>query len=95
MLSYYLALADISRDCHAKNIAWQSAEPYEFYTPAAIERVDRILARAAQLLDEVSWAGAGPAWKTRWPCGSLQTAGGSLLQRLGLSAHLLTRCQSA
>ena len=54
MLSYYLALADISRDCHAKNIAWQSAEPYEFYTPAAIERVDRILARAAQLLDEVS-----------------------------------------
>lgn len=54
MLSYYLALADISRDCHAKNIAWQSAEPYEFYTPAAIERVDRILAHAAQLLDEVS-----------------------------------------
>ena len=54
MLSYYLTLADISRDCHAKNIAWQSAEPYEFYTPAAIERVDRILARAAQLLDEVS-----------------------------------------
>lgn len=54
MLSYYLALADISRDCHAKNIAWQSAEPYEFYTPAAIERVDRILAGARELLGEVS-----------------------------------------
>ena len=49
MLSYYLALADISRSCTAKNIAWQSAEPYEFYTPEAMERVDRIIGQAKAL----------------------------------------------
>ena len=43
MLSYYLALADTGRKCYAKNIAWQSAEPYEFYTPEAIERVSNTL----------------------------------------------------
>ena len=43
MLSYYLALADTGRKCYAKNIAWQSAEPYEFYTPEAIERIGNTL----------------------------------------------------
>lgn len=54
MLSYYLTLADIGRECKAKNIAWQSAEPYEFYTPEAIKRVDRVIAQAAAMLDDVS-----------------------------------------
>lgn len=59
MLSYYLALVDIGRNCHAKNIAWQSAEPYEFYTDEAIVRIDRILSNIESVKDLVSpeaWA---------------------------------------
>lgn len=54
MLSYYLALADISKSCYAKNIAWQSAEPYEFYTPEHIERIDRIIRQIQSILAEVN-----------------------------------------
>lgn len=54
MLAYYLALVDVGRKCTAKNIAWQCAEPYEFYTPDAIERVDLTWEHIEDFKDRIS-----------------------------------------
>ena len=54
LFSYYSGLADINSNCHAKGIAWHMPEPYELYTPEAIDRIDRILAGAEELLPLLS-----------------------------------------
>ncbi len=54
MFAYYSCLADINGDCHAKGIAWHMPEPYEFYTPDAIRRVDRTVSMGKALLSDVS-----------------------------------------
>lgn len=54
MFAYYTCLADINESCHAKAIAWHMPEPYEFYTPEAIERVDRVVALGKALFSQVS-----------------------------------------
>lgn len=56
MFSYYMSLADINEQCHAKAIAWHMPEPYEFYTPQAIARVDRIVKSGNEIIDKVSEA---------------------------------------
>ncbi len=54
MFSYYMSLADINEQCHAKAIAWHMPEPYEIYTPKAIDRVDRIVQAGKSILGQVS-----------------------------------------
>ena len=54
LFSYYSGLVDINSNCHAKGIAWHMPEPYELYTPEAIDRIDRILAGAEELLPLLS-----------------------------------------
>ncbi|MDD2361636.1 MAG: DUF4838 domain-containing protein [Oscillospiraceae bacterium] len=54
MFSYYSCLADINESCDAKAIAWHMPEPYEFYTPEAISRVDRIVNLGESILPQVS-----------------------------------------
>lgn len=54
LFAYYSCLADINENCHAKAMAWHMPEPYEFYTPEAVGRIDRIVSQAESLLPQLT-----------------------------------------